>query len=75
MVEGPGCKLKGLKIKGRIKGQAVKSVKGNATDKVFCKQLFTLLDISKTYDISLDLFKFGVSLCQPPCRQIIKQIG
>ncbi|XP_060596458.1 endonuclease 8-like 3 [Ruditapes philippinarum] len=33
MVEGPGCKLKGLKIKGRLKGQTVVNVKGNATEK------------------------------------------
>lgn len=33
MVEGPGCKLKGIKIKAKLKGQTVKDVKGNAVDK------------------------------------------
>ncbi|XP_052797137.1 endonuclease 8-like 3 isoform X1 [Mya arenaria] len=33
MVEGPGCKLKGIKIKDKIKGQCVKRVGGNAVDK------------------------------------------
>ena len=35
MVEGPGCKLKGIKIKAKLKGQSVHAVKGNAVDKVF----------------------------------------
>ena len=34
MVEGPGCKVKGEKIKGKLKGQIVKGVSGNAVDKV-----------------------------------------
>jgi len=34
MVEGPGCKLKGIKIKAKLKNQRVKGVKGNAVDKV-----------------------------------------
>ncbi|XP_063415574.1 endonuclease 8-like 3 [Mytilus trossulus] len=33
MVEGPGCKIKGEKIKGKLKGKIVKSVHGNAVDK------------------------------------------
>ncbi|KAK3597104.1 hypothetical protein CHS0354_021211 [Potamilus streckersoni] len=33
MVEGPCCKIKGEKIKGRLKGQTVKNVSGNATDR------------------------------------------
>ena len=37
MVEGPGCKLKGIKIKAKLKGQSVHSVRGNAVDKVGLK--------------------------------------
>ncbi|KAK7471346.1 hypothetical protein BaRGS_00036021 [Batillaria attramentaria] len=33
MVEGPGCKLKGEKIKAKILRQTAKSVKGNAVDR------------------------------------------
>lgn len=33
MVEGPGCKVKGEKIKGKLKGQIVKGVSGDAVDK------------------------------------------
>jgi len=32
MVEGPGCKLKGEKMKGKILGQTVKSISGNAIE-------------------------------------------
>ena len=31
MVEGPGCKLKGEKMKGKILGQTVKSISGKIT--------------------------------------------
>ena len=34
MVEGPGCKVKGEKLKPRIKGQTVEAVAGDAVDKV-----------------------------------------
>ncbi|KAJ8297911.1 hypothetical protein KUTeg_024442, partial [Tegillarca granosa] len=33
MVEGPGCKIKGEKIKGRLIGRVVKAVSGNAVDR------------------------------------------
>ncbi|XP_042876877.1 endonuclease 8-like 3 [Penaeus japonicus] len=33
MVEGPGCKLKGEKLKKRVKGQIVKNISGNAIEK------------------------------------------
>ncbi|XP_060064854.1 endonuclease 8-like 3 [Ylistrum balloti] len=33
MVEGPGCKIKGEKIKGKLHGQTVKSVHGAAVDR------------------------------------------
>ncbi|XP_064637324.1 endonuclease 8-like 3 [Lineus longissimus] len=33
MVEGPGCKLKGEKMKGRLKGKVVKRVSGNVVEK------------------------------------------
>ncbi|KAK3100377.1 hypothetical protein FSP39_019030 [Pinctada imbricata] len=33
MVEGPGCKIKGEKIRAKLKGQAVKKVSGNAVSK------------------------------------------
>jgi len=35
MVEGPGCKLKGEKIKGKLIGQNVKQVSGNAVNRVW----------------------------------------
>lgn len=34
MVEGPGCKIKGEKIKSKLMKQAVKAVSGNAVDRV-----------------------------------------
>ena len=34
MVEGPGCMLKGQKMKGRMKGKTVRAVAGNAVDRV-----------------------------------------
>ena len=34
MVEGPGCRLKGEKLKGRVKGQQVNAVSGTAVEKV-----------------------------------------
>ena len=34
MVEGPGCKVKGEKLKPRIKGQVVEAVTGDTVDKV-----------------------------------------
>jgi len=33
MVEGPGCKLKGEKMRGKVVGQKVVQVSGNAVDK------------------------------------------
>uniref|UniRef100_A0A8W8M3I3 Formamidopyrimidine-DNA glycosylase catalytic domain-containing protein n=1 Tax=Magallana gigas TaxID=29159 RepID=A0A8W8M3I3_MAGGI len=33
MVEGPGCKIKGEKIKSKLMKQAVKAVSGNAVDR------------------------------------------
>ncbi len=33
MVEGPGCKLKGEKMRGKVLGQKVVHVSGNAVDK------------------------------------------
>jgi hypothetical protein len=33
MVEGPGCKLKGEKMRGKLVGQKVVSVSGNAVEK------------------------------------------
>jgi formamidopyrimidine-DNA glycosylase len=33
MVEGPGCKLKGEKMRGKVVGQTVVHVSGNAVDK------------------------------------------
>ena len=33
MVEGPGCKLKGEKMRGKVVGQKVVRVAGNAIDK------------------------------------------
>jgi hypothetical protein len=40
MVEGPGCKVKGEKIKGKLKGKIVKGVSGNAVDKVVNMLIF-----------------------------------
>ena len=37
MVEGPGCKLKGIKIKAKLRGQTVHAVEGNAVQKVYLK--------------------------------------
>ena len=34
MVEGPGCKIKGEKIRAKLKGQRVKAVCGNAVKRV-----------------------------------------
>ena len=34
MVEGPGCKVKGEKLKPRIQGKRVLSVAGNAVERV-----------------------------------------
>ena len=34
MVEGPGCKVKGEKLKPRIKGQVVEAITGDVVDKV-----------------------------------------
>ena len=43
MVEGPGCKVKGEKIKGKLKGQIVKGVSGNAVNKVVNMLIFLTL--------------------------------
>ena len=44
MVEGPGCKVKGEKLKPRIRGQTVKGVAGNAVEKV-CNETTALADL------------------------------
>jgi len=50
MVEGPGCKLKGLKIKAKIKGQKVIAVDGNAVVRVsFHRLCFLVHIINRSY--------------------------
>ena len=34
MVEGPGCKVKGQKLRARIRGQTLKKVGGKVVEKV-----------------------------------------
>ena len=40
MVEGPGCKIKGEKIKSKLINQTVKTVSGNAVDRVRERERF-----------------------------------
>ena len=45
MVEGPGCKIKGEKIKSKLINQIVKTVSGNAVDRVRVRERdFTIIE-------------------------------
>lgn len=53
MVEGPGCKLKGEKLKKRVKGQIVKNISGNAIEKVIHLLHCTLQIFITCYSVRL----------------------
>ena len=45
MVEGPVCKIKGEKIKAKVINQIVKTVSGNAVDRVRVRERdFTIIE-------------------------------
>ncbi|XP_061179751.1 endonuclease 8-like 3 [Saccostrea echinata] len=72
MVEGPGCKLKGEKIKSKLMNQAVKSVSGNAVDRekkpkkgITVSQFDVLIGktLTKVQTLGKELFMYFGDIC------------
>ena len=55
MVEGPGCKLKGIKIKAKLLKQTVKDVSGNSVEKVQDLTLVAIINMIQLSAIVVEL--------------------